>query len=78
MTNSDKIFLQRGADIDRLLDIQYTINLYEKRLEETAPYHYREILGMGKWKHRQYINEKSLWYWRRRFDRIINSLKYYD
>ena len=61
--------------ISQLEDIHSFINVYEGLLAQTMPDWY-EFLGPGRWDHHKGIQKKCLAYWKRRFNRQLDSLRY--
>ena len=65
--------------IEDLEQVLYNINMVEKQVNfklEDTPYY--QIFGRGQkdFEHNKEIRTKALAYWKRRFNRILNELKY--
>lgn len=66
--------MKRLDQIEQLSNIQYHIELYERRSAEPKILNW--YMTESRYQHRQEINEKCLAYWKRRFNRIAFDLMY--
>lgn len=64
--------------LSKLEDIQYNIDLYEKRVSEEMPTIYTQLgrQAVSRWDRERDINIKCLAYWKRRFNRELKGLGY--
>jgi len=68
--------MKRSELITQLQEVQYNIESVEKSINSKPGVYYTEFGNMHKWHHLIEIRKKALAYWTRRFNRILNELKY--
>jgi len=68
--------MDRQTEIERLNSITYHIKQYEYRLVAKMPAYMGWFGSIDKWNRQQEINQKCLEYWKRKFNRIAESIKY--
>ncbi len=68
--------MDRETLIQQLDQVRYNIKLTERFMAQPIPYYYSEFGHLSRWQHKLKIWAKCLAYWKRRFNRILNELRY--
>ena len=68
--------MDRQTQIDNLDTILSYIRVYERRMAGKMPEYYKLFSFRYKWVRQCEINKKCLDFWHRKFNRILNELKY--
>ena len=68
--------MDRLTLLDQLSEVHWNIRTTENLINSNQRNYYRELGIENRWNHKVEIWEKCLAYWKRRFNRILNELKY--